>query len=76
MPTRKPLSAPWIAAAVLLVLIGGYVLSIGPVYRWHVHNGTHAKELESVYAPIWWLCTRSFTALEIVNAYIRWWLQK
>ncbi|MCC7419117.1 MAG: hypothetical protein IT428_02435 [Planctomycetaceae bacterium] len=25
MPTRKPLAAPWIAAAVLLVLIGGYV---------------------------------------------------
>lgn len=25
MPTRKPVSAPWIAAAVLLVLIGAYV---------------------------------------------------
>ncbi|MCC7421234.1 MAG: hypothetical protein IT428_13200 [Planctomycetaceae bacterium] len=66
MPTRKSIFAPWIAAVVLLVLIGGYVgaycSTVQPrkgrphfrVARAHL-NRRIDRILTGVFAPVIWL---------------------
>jgi hypothetical protein len=75
MPTRKPLSVRWIGFAVLAVLFGGYVLSIGPAARWCSRDyGGRTGAFDAAYAPVIAIMERSDSLRGIVRAYCRWWI--
>jgi hypothetical protein len=69
MPPRKPISAPWIAAVVLLLLIGGYVgayyatvtryLEVAnyPTITRFFPDGSHLA-VRALFTPIHWLDRR------------------